>query len=361
VFHNHINNVYFLERFTTKRMRLLLKTIIPAQNTGIKLCLFLLLLLCTTKQGKSQDVFLTQFNYSPILLNAANTGNYYGDWRAALNYRNQWAATGDPYSTAILSGDKKISLFNQKIGVGGIFISDQTAGINQNKLFASGSYFYDYGENHFSAGLQAGLVFNSAANSSWDIFNNNTGNFDLDNGEPKSAEGGMYTDINLGLLWRRSINIFEPEAGLSFAHLNSPNRSLLNGTDKVPLTSTLHASMKTNINDEIYVLPTLLFSTSKNNTLSVLGVNGGYRLLSNRSSVKEVFGGLYMRNGIAEDVSDFSLLLGATVGRLDIALSYDLNLANISQSKKVSSFEISLIYRSISTVLNSYSIPCERF
>jgi len=42
-------------------------------------------------------------------------------------------------------------------------------------------------------------------------------------------------------------------------------------------------------------------------------------------------------------------------------LSYDINVSGLSQSTNVSTFEISLIYKSISTVLNSYSIPCERF
>jgi type IX secretion system PorP/SprF family membrane protein len=332
-------------------------------NIRIKIVLLLLLPFMTMQHSKSQDAPLSQFNNSPLLLNPANTGNFYGDWRAALNYRNQWAVTGEAYKTAVLSGDKLFTIFNQKVGAGLIFISDQSGGqgINKNKIYASGSYYYDYGVNHFSAGLQTGIVFNSIGNSTWNIFDPNTGTFTQSNGEPVAAEGSSYVDINFGILWQRKFGKLEPEAGLALSSLNAPNQSLLNSTDRVPMTTKIHASAKYNINDEIYTLPTFLFATSNGNLQSIIGANVGYKLLGNRSSVKQVFGGLYIKNGLGSELSDFTILAGTTVGRLDIAVNYDLNLSNLSQTNKATSFEISLIYKSLSTVLNSYSIPCERF
>ena len=361
MFHFHINNVYFLGRFITKRMTLLFKTPSQYKNAIIKLALCFLGMLLVLGNGKAQDVHLTQFNYSPLLLNAANTGNFYGDWRVGLNYRNQWAATGNPYSSAIVFGDKKFSLYGREVGGGLLFINDQSGGINRNMLYASGSYFHRLNENHFSGGLQVGMVFNSPTVTSWGVWDPTTGTWTADNGENRAIGNSSYLDVNLGLLWKRSIHIFEPEVGLSLGHLTNPNQSLMGGTDKVPLTTTLHGSLKTNVSDELYLLPTLMVSNSRNNLLSVVGVNAGYKLLGNRSSVKELFGGVYARNGIAGELSDIAILVGTTVGRLDVALSYDLNAINFGQQQNVSSFEISLIYKSISTVLNSYSIPCERF
>lgn len=361
MFHIHINNAYFLERFITKRMILLLKTSLSNKIILLKIAVLATVVFIGTQSGFSQDVYLTQFNYSPLLLNSAQTGNFYGDWRAAINYRNQWSSTGTPYTTAVLSGDKQFSFFNQKIGLGALFISDQSEGINRNKLYASGSYFYKLNENRFSAGLQLGLVFNSPSVGSWGVYNEGTGQHDLPNNEPGTIEKGIYPDINFGLSWQRSIGIFEPELGVALAHLNMPNQSFINSKEKIGITTTIHGSVKTNLNDQIYLFPTFMFASNNANLVSVIGTDVGYNLLGNRSSVKRIYLGGYIRNGISSDLSDFSVLLGTTVGRLDVALNYDVNITTLSSTKHVSTFEISLIYKSISTVLNSYSIPCERF
>ncbi len=312
-----------------------------------------------TSNISAQDINLTQFNYSPLFINPANTGNFYGDWRLGLNYRNQWASTGSPYSTAILSGDKNFNVIGQKIGGGLVFINDQSGGVNRNKLYLSGSYSYELNKNYFYGGLQVGLVFGNLATTSWGVWDPVAGDFTGSNGETESYDKGIYPDINLGVIWKRSIQIFEPEVGVSLFHINTPDQSLGSVKSKVPITYNMHLGVKTNINDIIYVLPTGLVSISGNNSVMVAGANAGYRLLGNRSSVKEIFGGLYVRN--SDQLNDLNILLGTTVGRLDIVVSYDINNSLLSQSQSTSSFEISLIYKSISTILNSYSIPCERF
>ncbi|HBH48330.1 MAG TPA: hypothetical protein DDX98_06805 [Bacteroidales bacterium] len=345
-----------------KQTMILFKTFFSMQNIYLKITLFCIVIFIGFQPMVAQDVHLTSFNYSPLLVNPANTGNFYGNWRAALNYRNQWAGTGSAYSTAIASGDKLFNLRGQKIGAGVMFINDQTNnGIQRNMLLASGSYFYEYADNHFSGGLQTGIVFLSPANPNWGLYNPERDDHSNPNNETTPVDKQNYVDVNLGFMWWRSIGIFEPQAGIAFAHINAPNQSLNGGTDKIPITSKLHGSLKTKLNDEIYITPTLLVANNNKSTLTVFGVNGGYRLLGNRSSVKEVYGGLYLRNGIASEINDVALMLGTTVGRLDIVLSYDLNMTSMSQSKNLSSFEISLVYKSLSTILNSYSIPCERF
>lgn len=347
--------------FRTKPMTLLIKEAVFKSISFAKAAFLCIVIICSNNTASSQDVYLTQFNYSPLLLNAANTGNFYGDWRAALNYRNQWSATGTPYTTAVLSADKQFSVFNQNIGAGIFFVNDQSGGITRNKLYGSGSYFYQLNENRFSAGLQAGMVFSSPTVNTWGVFNPESGQHDLGNGELVDVEKGAYADINIGLLWQRDMGIFEPEVGVALAHLNMPNQSFMNGEETVSLTSTIHTSIKTKLSDEFYLFPTLLFANGNGNSASVAGCDIGYNLLGNRSSVKRVFMGGYVRNGIVDDLTDFSVLIGTTVGRLDIALNYDVNITGLSESKNISTFEVSLIYKSISTVLNSYSIPCERF
>ncbi|NJK86635.1 MAG: type IX secretion system membrane protein PorP/SprF [Bacteroidales bacterium] len=57
-----------------------------------------------------------------------------------------------------------------------------------------------------------------------------------------------------------------------------------------------------------------------------------------------------------------SFVGGVTINRIDILLGYDFNISGLKTALgNKGAFEISFVYRSISTVLNTYSIPCERF
>lgn len=312
--------------------------------------------------AKAQDIHFTQFDFNPVFLNPANTGNFIGDWRIAANFRNQWSGAVNPYNTASISADMPVYIMGQKIGAGIILLNDISGpqNLTYNIVYASAAYAFDYSNNYFNVGLQAGMVFGSL-NNNWGLWNHQTGQFDLPNNEPNPIGNSTYPDINIGVTWKRNISITEPEVGLSFQHVNMPKKTFLTGSDKVDPRMNLYVTSKTNISDEIYVNPKVYFSGKQGAAITIFGAEGGYNLLGNRSSVKRVFGGVYLRNGLLSNIDAFMVQGGTTVGRLDIALSYDLGISSLSQSQSMGSFEISLIYKSISTVLNSYSIPCERY
>lgn len=327
-----------------------------------KLAFLSVLIFCLSSFVHSQDIHFTQFDFNPLFLNPANTGNFIGDWRVAGNFRNQWSGTANPFNTATVSADMPVYLLGQKIGAGVMFVSDVSgaSGLNSNMIFASAGYGLEASNNYFNVGFQVGMVF-SSMNKNWGLWNHQTGQFDLPNGEPNPIGSSNYVDVNFGASWKRNINIFEPEVGVSLQHINMPKKTFLTGTDNVPLRMNIYATAKAKINDEIYATPKLYYSSLQNASVTIVGAEGGYKLLGNRSSVKRIFGGLYLRNGILSNIDAFMVQGGATVGRIDIALSYDMGLSELSQSKTMGSFEISFIYKSISTVLNSYSIPCERY
>lgn len=310
-----------------------------------------------------QDVQFTMFNSHPLLLNPANTGNFEGDWRIAGNFRNQWAATTSPFRTASVHGDTKFYLFNQKIGAGLYFLNDESGvgGLTFNKLYASLAYEYNFRENYFSLGLQGGFVSGSV--NSWSNWNHSTGSFDAPSGEENFNEKTNYFDFNVGLTWRRNIGIFEPNAGITFYHLNKPKKSFFNGDEKEEIQLVFHADVIIKLNDEYYLQPAILLKGKGGSSQSIIGTNGGYRFLGNSTSVKRVFAGIYLKNGLLSEVDALSILAGTTVKRMDIALCYDFNISSLGNAsgKMMGAFEISFIYKSISTVLNSYSIPCERY
>ncbi len=311
----------------------------------------------------AQDIQATMFNSIPLLLNPSNTGNFEGDWRIAGNFRNQWGATSSPYQTAYVSADAKFYLFNQKFGAGIYFLNDISGigGLNYNKLYASLAYEIPYRENYFSLGFQVGYVFGSA--NDWGIFDHGTGNFDAPSGENSFTGKSSYLDLNAGIKWKRSIGIFEPNVGIAAYHLNKPNSSFNEGDEKESMEFVFHTDIKTKLSDEFYLLPTLLYRDKNGASQTVLGTNAGYNFLGNKTSVDQVYAGIYLKNGLFSELDAFSVLVGATVMRIDIAVSYDFNISGLSKTsgKMMGAFEISFIYKSISTVLNSYSIPCERY
>ena len=315
----------------------------------------------------AQDIHFSMFNSCPLFLNPAYTGNFVGDWRVALNFRNQWSAI-EPFNTTAASFDKKVYLFNQKFGAGLFFVNDQAGShsLSYNKIYASIAYNKEINKNYLDLGIQLGYVHQGlGGNQTYnDQYNRDNGNFDpnIPTSEPHAGEKHSYLDLNAGLLWKRNINIFEPEVGLAFFHLNSPNQSFFGGTDRLPLRYSLHTKVKTKISDDYYVMPSILYTQQKGATETMLGTNIGMNLFGNRSAVKEVFAGIYLRNGLVNKADAMSILAGATIRRIEIALCYDITVSQLSTAtSNRSAFEISIIYRSISTVLNSYSIPCERF
>lgn len=326
------------------------------------------LLTVFVKHAMAQDQHFTMFNSSPLFLNPANTGHFIGDWRLAGNYRNQWSAIAEPFQTAAISYDQHFYLLNQEIGGGAMLMTDQTGsnGLNFFKFYGSLAYSTFLNNNFLSAGFQLGYVHggykgDQTSPSQW---NPATGTFDpdLDNLESFSGNTLSYLDVNFGVLWKRNINIFEPEVGLSLIHLNYPKQSFYDTKEHLPLRIVLHGNVKTKLSDDIYILPSFLYTQHDKATESIIGSNFGLRLFGNKSAVKELIAGVYLKNGLTAEMDAISVTAGALVGRIEINICYDLNISGLSVvTNKRGAFEIAFVYKSISTVLNSYSIPCDRF
>src|ERR1700687_6448271 len=68
----------------------------------------LCMMLCITFFVKAQDPHFSQFFSSPLTLNPALTGKFDGTLRVAGNYRNQWPAFNNVYTTYTVSVDMPI-------------------------------------------------------------------------------------------------------------------------------------------------------------------------------------------------------------------------------------------------------------
>lgn len=319
--------------------------------------------------AKAQDIHFSMFNNCPLYLNPASTGNFNGDWRFSGNYRNQWSALSVPFRTAAVSADKKFYLLHQDVAAGLLFVNDETGSLalSVNKIMGSLSFRKSINQHVFYFGLQLGYVFKSLNLEKVTMpnqYNQGSGSFDyqLPTGENNMGERMSNFDFNLGLLWKKKIGNWEPEVGAAFSHLNRPAESFFDDTEKLPVRSTIYGSVKAGVSPEIYLQPSLLYMNQKGSNETMAGFSAGFNIFGKKTTVKELFAGLFIRNGIMDPADAVAVMAGATVGRFDVAVCYDVTVSGLSKAvNNNGAFEISFAYKSISTVLNSYSIPCERF
>ena len=331
----------------------------------------------------SQDVHLSQFYNSDHFLNPAKVGDYDGDFRATLNYRNQWRQIDkQPISTYMLSFDHMFMVKRHEFDFGFFAVSDRFSGsefniisnsninyfVNNTKLFATLASHYYYKQNKFRFGIQTGIAM-SATDPQNQTYDNQwvyvLGDFDklLSSKEVINKSTQKYVDLNIGLEWSRKIGDFEPKLGFSFHHVNKPKESYWNNTsERLRARKVFFAETYYQINQKYSLHPKLLFMwTTKTNDL-VLGANISMKLDDKKFPF--VYGGLHYRHGIVRIFDAIIPTIGTKYKKFDIGLSYDVNLSSLSKdtySNRKGSFELSVIYTGASTLPKKVLIPCERY
>lgn len=335
-------------------------------QTKLKLLLFLLSII-PVNVLLGQDIHFSQYFNSPLSLNPSQTGNFDGDWRAFANYRDQWRAIAYPFKTFSGGYDRKLSIQGQDIGVGGYAFNDQSGiYLSCTQIYLSGSYRKTIDDNNFSGGVQVGYVMKSV-NYDKITFPQN---YDLDNNsfDPNfnPADFGKnklsYIDVNVGVGWSRKINNLEPEAGLSFFHVNQPKESFEGvKSNKQAMRSAIFVAVKTELSPTLYLKPGALLYMMRGSRDMMIGSQAGYTIQSNHFNVREVYGGLYLRNGLADPTDAVIIMAGAQIKKIAVNISYDLN---ISSTRKYNNyrggFELSLVFKSITTIIKTFTLPCER-
>jgi len=316
----------------------------------------------------SQDIHFSQFYNLPMLVNPASTGSFDGDWQASLGYRNQWKSIAQPYRTLAGSYERQFYINNHHIS-GGLYILNDNSGniaLKSNQFFVSGAYHRTINNHQLNGGVQVGYVHKVID------FDDITfpGQYDPTSGTfnpslPSGVEDGdqlSFLDVNFGLTWQKKIGRFMPEAGFSLYHLNSPKESFYNEDVHLPMKMAFQGSIKYDITSNLYLTPRLLLLNQEKAKDYIIGTNAGISLTPNSTGVREVSAGFFARNTLANNTDAVIVMASAVVRNIQIGISYDLNISSLkTYSNSRGAFEITLIYRSLSTILNTFTIPCERF
>lgn len=320
-------------------------------NQSFKFSLLFFMMIAAAVYTKAQDLHFSQYFNAPLLTNPANTGfEPDADWRAGINYRNQWAGVlNNPYKTMSAWGDAQ--LFNGRFENGwagaGLTLLNDVAGsgdLTSTSVYGSFAYHQMLGYNSLlSGGFGVGAV-NKRIDITKLTFNDqwNGKFFDITipTNEVFDATSVWYLDLNAGLNYA----IFPSEnayinAGVSVDHINMPSESFFNkGTidSKVPMRFNTFINGSFKLNDQWIVNPNAYFSVMSKSTEIVGGLNAHYNLSGDGTT--ELIGGLYYR------VNDAIIpMIGVVVSGISATVSYDATSSSLgTYNQTLGAYEISI-------------------
>ncbi len=314
----------------------------------IKLVIILLLV---KLHAYAQDPHFSQFFASPLTINPANTGNFSGSLRAALNSRTQLPEFNNAYATKTLSLDapilKKYIKEDDKLSVGLLILSDQSGNklLNDNNIAASVSYSkaLDENANHsIAVGFQVNysmyrfdpLKANFEDQLRAGGFTVTTAELILGNNFTKNT-----TDINAGLLYTGSTsddNIFY--VGASYYHFAKPTVGFITPTYFTNSRVNLHGGAYFSLSNAASLHTSFQYQKQGLTNELILGGALSYYLGSENGI--EVYAGLWSR--IKECMIPY---VGLEWNQIRAGFTYDVGGTNtIASSRFYKSSEISLIY-----------------
>lgn len=301
--------------------------------------------------SKAQDQLYSQFFNAPIYLNPSLTGQFDGDFRLNMIYRNQWSSLGGDMSYINASADVYVPKLAGGVGISFNRGTEGVAYLTKNNIAAT--YSYSVGGDEFSAsfGLQAGFTNRSVDWSKLvfsDQIDRNTGYI------PGSISSATLPDV-------ANKFYFDPAAGVNFIyrnamlgaslyHINRPDESFSGTPARLPMRIAINASFKMPLSqgldylddDGSFLIPSVVVYRQGNvNSLSA-GAQFKYRGFNS---------GIWYRTNQAggSDALVFSLIFDVFLNRNDsekirVGLSHDATTSRINYANTSGSTEASVGY-----------------
>lgn len=292
--------------------------------------------------SQAQDPAFSQFYAAPLQLNPAFAGSTYAP-RISLNYRNQWPSFNNAYVTYAASFDQYIESIHSGLGLM-VQADDAGDGIYKTNSF-SGFYGYrlQVKEDFFlKFGIEAGMTQTTV---DWDklLFYDQIDRIDgpiypTEESRPDNLSN-IYLDIGAGVLAYSQYFY----GGVSIKHLNTPDNSLLEGSDNLkeglPMRLTVHGGTEIQLREG-------------NNRKSASFISPNIMLIK-QGDFGQINAGAYINTGsffagawyrYAWSNSDAAIaLVGVQYDIFKIGYSYDFTISGLAQPGTGGAHEISLI------------------
>ncbi|MBC8173792.1 MAG: PorP/SprF family type IX secretion system membrane protein [Chitinophagales bacterium] len=331
--------------------------------------LIVVIILLVSFSASAQDIHFSQYNQAPLALNPALTGNFGCDWRAGLNYRDQWSSVPAPYKTYSAFFDMPLIKGigqGDALGAGLMLYNDVSGDGNLSNLTIglSAAYHKILTTNHYvSLGVQGAFTQKSIQ---WDQlyfanqFDGAQFNPGILNLEPYSGQNISNIDVALGLVYKGKFNSWlTAELGGALHHLTSPPESFLgDDANALGMRITAHGRFIVNITKNFSIVPSGLFMTQSGAKEIVAGADLGY-YLKNPNFPATFYLGASTRFDdaiiphIALDYKNFKL-----------GLTYDVNNSPLEVATNgQGGLEVSLVYTGciLPIVPDQYILPCPRY
>lgn len=317
------------------------------------LCLILPAILLSCLRLWAQDHVYTQFFNSPIYLNPALTGQFEGDLRMTMIYRNQWTSIPGNFSYTTASVDYNIPQFGGGVGLMFTRGNEGTAYLVKNSI--AGTYAYSVGAEGFvlSFGLQAGIT-NRTIDYNKLVFDDQIDpRLGFIPGTVSAAEAvpfnnKFYFDSGAGI----NLVIGDFNIGSALQHINQPNESFTGAPARLPMRVTGHLSYLWDLNpgqnmyedEKSYVIPSVVYN--RQSTAQALSIGMQYKH-------RGVNAGLwYHSGGVAGGPSAigvsfiFDLLINREgAEKLRLGVSHDVPVSGLNYSNTSGTSEGSLGYQ----------------
>lgn len=320
--------------------------------------------------AKAQDPHFSQFFASPLTLNPALTGKFDGTLRVAGNYRNQWPAFNNVYTTSTLSAD--FTILNRSLpdydtwGVGIIGLKDKAGGniLKNDYIGISTAYHKALNEDGFS---QIGIGFQAMYGQKrldWKnlYFEDQLTPLGFDLTVPSADISTLnnpdisYLDINAGLIYTVSTsdrNNFY--LGASMYHINRPKESFQGGTWNIAARTTISAGGYFPVSESLTLHTSGIYQIQGKSTEATFGGALSSILNEDETNPTNIYGGLWLR---AKDA--VIPYLGLEFAGMRLGASYDINISSLkSGSESRGGMEISLIY--VKKAPGGRNVPCPKF
>lgn len=292
------------------------------------------------------DPHFSQYYVYPSWLNPALTGAIDGDYRVSSIFRKQWNSI-DGFSTTGLSADINsnqsinigVSLLQQKAGVGGYTF------LNSNISVAyTGIKFDAAGLKRLVFAMQGGILdrrFDRSKFTLGDQWNPITGyNPSATSADIIKTNASTVFDMGVGFLYYdaspfKTANLY---VGFSASHLTQPEDPFTNGMvhSKLPIRYTFHGGVKCRINNQLSVVPNILYLNQGNATEKMVGA---YVQIKGNNFFDFL-------TGINYRVDDaFAIFIGANYKNITAGISYDFVTSALGKNiNNINSIELSLSY-----------------
>jgi len=324
----------------------------------------------------AQDIHFSQFYENAIMRNPALTGIFSGDYKAGVNYRNQWSTISVPFETVLASAETRV-VVNREVGdylSFGLSASYDKAGtisFNSFQVYPAINYnkaLEDNRHSYLSVGFAGGF-----AQRSFDL-SKATFSSQYVNGSYASGNASgenvfnatmQYYDVAAGISYNSSagpgnnVNYYVGAAGY---HITKPKQSFEGNQDLVRLATKLTGNLgfKWNINEQYGLTMHMNYTMQGSYRETIAGGLVSWRnTTGDRDSKFVLHGGMFLRfkdaviPTVKVDYKQYSFIF-----------SYDVNTSTLkTASSGVGGMEVSIFVRGNykKTQHMGYQTECPRF